>query len=108
MPPEACRFAPRCPYAGTDDCNKVQPELREIRAGTGYGRSIPPPSVPPSPWERDEHDRAADAGTGGNAQSGEPLLVVENLKKYFPIKKGILIDRTVDYVKAVDDVSFEI
>ncbi|HJX76363.1 MAG TPA: ATP-binding cassette domain-containing protein, partial [Gaiella sp.] len=39
---------------------------------------------------------------------GEPLLVVKNLKKYFPIKKGILIDRTVDYVKAVDDVSFEI
>ena len=34
--------------------------------------------------------------------------MVENLKKYFPIKKGFLIDRTVDYVKAVDDVSFEI
>jgi peptide/nickel transport system ATP-binding protein len=33
MPPEACRFAPRCKYAGTDDCNKVQPELREIRTG---------------------------------------------------------------------------
>ena len=40
--------------------------------------------------------------------SGEPLLVVQNLKKWFPIKKGILIDRTVDYVKAVDDVSFQI
>jgi oligopeptide transport system ATP-binding protein len=39
---------------------------------------------------------------------GEPLLVVSNLKKYFPIKKGFLIDRTVDHVKAVDDVSFEI
>jgi ABC-type oligopeptide transport system ATPase subunit len=39
---------------------------------------------------------------------GEPLLVVENLKKYFPVKKGFLIDRTVDYVRAVDDVSFEI
>jgi len=45
---------------------------------------------------------------GAPSQSGEPLLVVENLKKWFPIKKGILIDRTVDYVKAVDDVSFEI
>ncbi|MFL5962544.1 MAG: ABC transporter ATP-binding protein [Gaiellaceae bacterium] len=39
---------------------------------------------------------------------GEPLLVVEHLKKYFPIKKGLLIERAVDYVKAVDDVSFEI
>jgi len=45
---------------------------------------------------------------GGSSQSGEPLLVVQNLKKWFPIKKGILIDRTVDHVKAVDDVSFEI
>jgi len=48
------------------------------------------------------------AGTSAPAHKGEPLLVVENLKKWFPIKKGILIDRTVDYVKAVDDVSFEI
>ncbi len=32
-PPEACRFAPRCKYAGQDDCNVVQPELREIRTG---------------------------------------------------------------------------
>jgi oligopeptide transport system ATP-binding protein len=39
---------------------------------------------------------------------GEPLLVVKNLKKYFPIKSGLLFDRTVDYVKAVDDVSFEV
>jgi len=45
---------------------------------------------------------------GETSQKGEPLLVVKNLKKYFPIKKGILFDRTVDYVKAVDDVSFEI
>jgi oligopeptide transport system ATP-binding protein len=40
--------------------------------------------------------------------TGEPLLVVKNLKKYFPIKKGVLIDRTVDHVKAVDDVSFHV
>ena len=32
-PPEACRFAPRCKYAGMDDCNVVAPELREIRPG---------------------------------------------------------------------------
>jgi oligopeptide transport system ATP-binding protein len=38
----------------------------------------------------------------------EALLTVRNLKKYFPIRKGVLIDRTVDYVKAVDDVSFDV
>ena len=39
---------------------------------------------------------------------GEPLLVVKDLKKYFPIRSGVLIDRTVDYVRAVDDVSFDV
>jgi oligopeptide/dipeptide ABC transporter ATP-binding protein len=35
------------------------------------------------------------------------LLIVENLKTFFPIKKG-LFRRTVGHVKAVDDVSFGI
>jgi ABC-type oligopeptide transport system ATPase subunit len=47
-------------------------------------------------------------GSPATRDRGEPLLVVKNLQKYFPVKKGVLIDRTVDYVKAVDDVSFEI
>ncbi len=32
-PPEACRFAPRCIYAGGDSCTDRAPELREIRKG---------------------------------------------------------------------------
>ena len=40
-PPEACRFAARCPYAGTHDtCMSVEPQLREIR---------------PAHWVRSEH-----------------------------------------------------
>lgn len=37
----------------------------------------------------------------------EILLDVKNLKKYFPIKRG-LFSKTIGYVKAVDDVSFTI
>lgn len=37
----------------------------------------------------------------------EPLLKVEGLKKYFPIKSGIL-GRVSNHVKAVDDVSFTV
>ncbi|MBO8156335.1 MAG: dipeptide ABC transporter ATP-binding protein [Bacillaceae bacterium] len=37
----------------------------------------------------------------------QTIVKVENLKKYFPIKGGIL-KRTIGHVKAVDDVSFEI
>jgi peptide/nickel transport system ATP-binding protein len=38
---------------------------------------------------------------------GEPLLQVENLRVYFPIRKGFF-SRTTDFVRAVDDVSFTI
>ncbi|MBP6086724.1 MAG: dipeptide ABC transporter ATP-binding protein [Pelolinea sp.] len=37
----------------------------------------------------------------------ETILKVENLKMYFPIKRGV-IQRTVGHVHAVDDVSFEV
>jgi oligopeptide transport system ATP-binding protein len=36
------------------------------------------------------------------------LLEVKDLRKWFPVRKGLLIERTVDHVKAVDDVSFSI
>ena len=45
--------------------------------------------------------------TAAPTDTREPLLQVRNLKKYFPIKKGIL-NRTVGSVKAVDGVSFDI
>jgi oligopeptide/dipeptide ABC transporter ATP-binding protein len=37
---------------------------------------------------------------------GRPLLEVEHLKVYFPIKAGLIIDRKIGQVHAVDDVSF--
>jgi oligopeptide/dipeptide ABC transporter ATP-binding protein len=39
--------------------------------------------------------------------SGEEILAVNNLKKYFPIRGGILL-RTIGHVLAVDGVSFQI
>lgn len=38
----------------------------------------------------------------------EDLLVVKNLKKHFPIKRGILVSKQVGAVKAVDGISFTI
>jgi oligopeptide transport system ATP-binding protein len=40
--------------------------------------------------------------------AGEPLVEVTDLVKHFPIKKGLLIDREVDQVRAVDGVSFDV
>ncbi len=41
----------------------------------------------------------------------EPILKVENLKKYFPIKRGLigaLKGEPPKFVRAVDDISFEV
>ncbi len=40
--------------------------------------------------------------------SGEKLLEVTDLVKHFPIKRGVLIDREVDQVRAVDGISFSV
>src|SRR5688572_12285462 len=37
--------------------------------------------------------------------AGEPLLIVRDLQKYFPVKRGVLA-RVVANVKAVDGISF--
>ena len=38
----------------------------------------------------------------------EPLLSVSDLRVHFPIRRGLVVDRTVDHVKAVDGVSFDL
>jgi oligopeptide/dipeptide ABC transporter ATP-binding protein len=43
-----------------------------------------------------------------NGSRNGALLSVDDLQKYFPIRKGALIERTVGHVKAVDGVSFDI
>jgi len=42
------------------------------------------------------------------AGNGEVLLRAEHVLKYFPIRKGILLQREIARVHAVDDVSFEL
>ncbi len=38
----------------------------------------------------------------------QPLMEVEHLRVLFPIKSGVIIDRKIGYVHAVDDVSFQL
>jgi peptide/nickel transport system ATP-binding protein len=55
------------------------------------------------PWEEGHH--APDTQTV--AEGTVPLLSVKNLQVYFPVRRGILA-RTVDHIRAVDDVSFNV
>jgi oligopeptide/dipeptide ABC transporter ATP-binding protein len=53
-PPAACRFAPRCRYAGGDSCTEQMPELREIRK---------------SHWVRSAHPASERAGDRAAAEA---------------------------------------
>src|SRR6201984_2103020 len=47
------------------------------------------------------------AGERTQQEPGDEVLIeVKNLKMYFPVTSGVLVQRTVGHIKAVDDVSF--
>jgi peptide/nickel transport system ATP-binding protein len=73
---------------------------------SGRGRLLHPKSELSwigHPWEEGHH--APDTQTV--AEGAAPLLSVENLQVHFPVRRGIL-GRTVDHIKAVDGVSFNV
>ena len=49
----------------------------------------------------------ADALSTSN-NGAKPLVQVRELKKYFPIRRGLIIEREVGSVKAVDGINFDI
>ncbi len=51
----------------------------------------------------------AETNTGSAVtHDGQSLLEADHLQVYFPVKSGLIVDRTVAEVHAVDDVSFEL
>ena len=41
-------------------------------------------------------------------EPGTVILEARNLRKYFPVTKGLLISKVTGHIKAVDDISFEL
>src|SRR5690349_8174926 len=60
-----------------------------------------------APLEFPELAEQVHAATALNPLA-EPIITVDNLKMYFPVKSGGLVRRTVGHVQAVDGVSFEV
>jgi oligopeptide transport system ATP-binding protein len=58
-----------------------------------------------SPAENNEGLQTAQSTSHNGDQ---PLVEVDNLTKYFPVTRGIIIERQVGAVKAVDGISFDI
>jgi oligopeptide transport system ATP-binding protein len=46
--------------------------------------------------------------TAAGGEAGQPILSVRDLRMYFPITEGLILERHVGDVRAVDDVSFEL
>ena len=72
----------------------------------GRGRLLHPKSELEAmghPWKQGHHEPDTTTIPAGQA----PVLSVADLKVHFPIKQGIL-SRTVDYVRAVDGISFNV
>jgi oligopeptide transport system ATP-binding protein len=51
---------------------------------------------------------SAVIASGDGTYGGDELLVVEDLKKHFPVTRGIIFQKQVASVKAVDGVSFSV
>ncbi len=70
----------------------------------------PPPPIadPASPGQAPALPAPSSLASASSARPiGEPLLQIRSMKTYFPIRSGLL-RRVVGYVKAVDDVSFDV
>ena len=87
----ARRCPPLEPSPGTDVASPAVLARRRDEAPRGHERS--------SRWSTRPHREEALVSD---------LLVVENVKKYFPITRGIVFQKQVAAVKAVDDVSFTV
>ncbi len=58
--------------------------------------------------EQTRQPSATGSANGSEAQAGEALLQVRNLKMHFPITRGIIFQRRVGSIKAVDGISFDL
>jgi oligopeptide transport system ATP-binding protein len=56
---------------------------------------------------RTEKNQAAEPGSALQTTQPAPLVQVEQLRKWFPVRRG-LFSRIIGYVRAVEDVSFTI
>ena len=51
---------------------------------------------------------STESNTGNTSTQENVLVEVNNLKMHFPVTSGLLFQREVAQVKAVDDISFSI
>ena len=99
-----CPFAPRCPLV-IDECRAAEPELIEV--GVDHRAAcIRTDQV----GERSAADiYGVNTSAPASASGDSPLVVrVRDLVKTYRLTKGVVLRRTVDEIRAVDRISFEL
>ncbi|MEG6573298.1 ABC transporter ATP-binding protein [Caldibacillus debilis] len=108
--PKGCRFHTRCPFR-TERCMREEPPFHtagQRRIACWHWDKIQKETGSETAAAAKAILRTAPAGAGKPEENAAlPLVEVKNLKKYFPVKKGLFKSSSA-FVRAVDDVSFSI
>ncbi|MRH86203.1 dipeptide ABC transporter ATP-binding protein [Nocardia sp. SYP-A9097] len=104
--PAGCTFAPRCPIA-VDDCLVAEPPLEDTGPGHRAAciRTAEIGTEQLFTAYRKEIDAPAEVA---KVDESQVVLKVTDLRKTFPITKGVVFQRRTGEVKAVDGISFEV
>ncbi len=114
--PSGCIFSPRCDYV-RDRCHTERPALRQLSPPSAFGpgrggwvRCHFAEEIDPARWTPSEDIMPPQLSAHNHR--GEPILSIEGLKKYYPVQGSSLKDvlglGQKRYVKAVENVSFEV
>jgi peptide/nickel transport system ATP-binding protein len=106
--PHGCIYAPRCDYV-EERCRTERPELRELPNGV-WVRCHFAEEIEPDKWQPSEDIVPPEVGVAD--LTAEPILEVDDLKKYYEVQgtelKDVLGLAEKRYVKAVENASFKI
>ncbi len=104
--PPGCVFEPRCDCA-REECRLKKPELREVEPGH-WARCHFAEEIAQEGWKPPAELVPDLSALAEQAKTDETILRVTHAKTYYQAPSKKLIGGGKQYVKAVDDVSFEV
>lgn len=107
--PAGCVYSPRCDYT-QDKCLNERPQLRQLPTGISV-RCHFAEEIDPALWQPPE-DLLGSRSEQSSTDTSKPILMVENLKKYYDVAGSSLRDvlglTPKRQVKAVENASFSV
>ncbi len=103
--PSGCYFGPRCDFFNDGRCDQGQIEMEAVAGEEGH-------RVRCLRWQEIDWAAYRPQGLSGEEMTpGQPVLKIENMKKYYEITDNslaaIIKGERIKYVKANEDISFD-